>query len=1058
LTQTFNLSSVAGANQTIYLDFDGNITTGTAWNSTVASIVTPEYNTDATAGFSNNELTAIQQIWQRVAEDFSPFNVNVTTKAPTDLNDLIKTNTSDTRWGVRVAIGGSSSDWFGSSAGGVAYLNSFNWNSDTPIFAFTNQLGNGNEKYTAEAISHEVGHSLGLNHDGRSNPVEGYYQGQGSGETGWAPILGAGYYQNLTQWSKGEYAAANNLEDDLQIITSNNGFGYKVDDAGNTIATAKALTITGTSVSGNGIIERNTDADVYSFVAGAGAINLNINPAARGANLDILAELYSADGTLIASSNPLGGLAANISTTLATAGNYYLKIDGVGEGSPLVTGYTDYGSLGQYSITGDIVSSSIAAISLAVSPATVLEDGATNLVYTFSRTGDITNALTVNYNVNSTATLGSDYTQTGADTFADTAGTITFIAGASTAILTIDPTADTLIEGNETIALTLVSNPNYIVTTPAAAIGTIINDDIPSISLAVSPATVQEDGTVNLLYTFSRTGDTTNTLSVNYNVAGTATFGTDYSQIGANSFNSNAGTMIFAAGASTATLAIDPTADTIVENNETVALTLATGSNYAVATPAAVTGTIVNDDITVLPVISLGLSPTSVLEDGTANMVYTFSRTGNTTNALTVNYQVGGTATFNTDYTQIGASSFTSSTGKIAFAAGATTATLTIDPKADTTRENNETVGVTLLTNSNYTLGTIGTVSGTILDDDTPVITLAVSPASVLEDGTANAIYTFSRTGNIATTLTVKYSVGGTATLTNDYTQTGAATFSRSAGTITFAANSNTATLTIDPKADTTLETDETVAVTITANSAYTVGTTAAVVATILNDELAATAPIGFQSQLPLENATMPTAMDFAQASNIIADLVQGLAPNAMDFAQASAVIADLVQGLSLNLTTMVLPTTQITFTVEREAAYNNAVGFYRTLDAEGSIQSAQGILKPTDAGYVLAALQNALTNATDAGLNLAVENHGTAKIAASLDNSFYMPILVANSTLANAANSQQLTSVYTAFAGANADKTEHIRSLGNNTFGFEDMYGGGDRDFNDAIVKVSIG
>jgi Domain of unknown function (DUF4114)/Calx-beta domain len=850
-------------------------------------------------------------------------------------------------------------------------------------------------------------------------------------------MMGVGYYQNLTQWSKGEYTAANNLEDDLQVITTNNGFGYRADDTGSTIATAKSLTIAGRSVSASGIIERRTDVDFYSFFAEAGAINFNINPAARGANLDILAELYSADGTLIVSSNPLGTLAANISTTLATAGNYYLKIDGVGAGDPLVAGYTDYGSLGQYSITGEIVPSSLATVSLAVSPASVLEDGTTNLVYTFSRTGDTGAAMTVNYNVNSTATLGTDYIQTGADTFTDTVGTITFSAGSSIATVEIDPTADTLIENNQTISLTLVSNPNYIVTTTSAVTGTIVNDDIPSISLAVSPASVQEDGTANLVYTFSRTGDTTSTLSVNYNVAGTATFGTDYNQIGANSFASNNGTIIFAAGASTATLEIDPTADTIVENNETVALTLATNSNYIVATPAAVTGTIVNDDIVVVPVISLELSPTSVLEDDATNLVYTFSRTGNLTNALTVNYQVRGTATFGTDYTQTGASNFTLNSGKIAFAAGASTATLTIDPTADTTRENNETVGLTLLTNRSYTVGTIGTVRGTILDDDRPVITLAVSPDSVLEDGTANAIYTFTRTGNLANTLTVKYSVGGTASLSSDYTQTGAATFKSTAGTITFAANSNTATLKIDPKADTILESDETVALTITANSAYTIGTTTAVVATILNDELAAAATIDSQQQLSVESDAMPTVMDLMQTS---------------------AAIADLVQGLSLNLSQMVLPTTQIAFTVEREAAYNNAVGFYRTLDAEGSIQAAEGILKPTDAGYVRAALQNALANAADSGLNLTVENHGTANITANLGNSFYLPILVANSTLANAVNSQQFTSVYTAFAGANADKTEHIRSLGNNTFGFEDMLGGGDRDYNDAIVKVSIG
>ncbi len=120
--------------------------------------------------------------------------------------------------------------------------------------------------------------------------------------------------------------------------------------------------------------------------------------------------------------------------------------------------------------------------------------------------------------------------------------------------------------------------------------------------------------------------------------------------------------MNFVAGSSTATVTVDPTADTTVESDETVALTLTSGTGYTVGTTTAVTGTINNDDF---PSITLAVSPSSVNEDGTTNLVYTFTRTGVTSNALTVNYTVGGTATFSTDYTQTGAASYTATTKAI---------------------------------------------------------------------------------------------------------------------------------------------------------------------------------------------------------------------------------------------------------------------------------------------------------------------------------------------------------------------------------------------------------
>ena len=213
-----------------------------------------------------------------------------------------------------------------------------------------------------------------------------------------------------------------------------------------------------------------------------------------------------------------------------------------------------------------------------------------NLVYTFTRSGATTAALTVSYSVGGSATLGTDYTGIAAT---PATKTVTFAAGASTATVTVDPTADALVEGNETVELSLVAGTGYSIGTSGAVIGTITNDDLPVITLAVLPASVMEDGLVNLVYTFTRSGATTAALTVSYSVGGSATLGTDYTGIAATPATK---TVTFAAGASTATVTVDPTADALVEGDETVELSLVAGTGYSIGTGASVVGIIGNDD------------------------------------------------------------------------------------------------------------------------------------------------------------------------------------------------------------------------------------------------------------------------------------------------------------------------------------------------------------------------------------------------------------------------------------------------------------------------------
>ena len=344
LSQTFQLHSLAGASTVIYLDFDGHVTAGTYWNSNFnngADIVSVPYSFEGTSSFSDAELNRIQNIWARVAEDYAMYSIDVTTEDP-GVEALRKTDSGDEYYGVRVVISPTSDFYPG--AGGVAYVGSFDWNSDTPTFVFSNNLGNGNEKYVTDASSHEVGHTLGLSHDGKTDGTA-YYSGHGN----WAPIMGVGYYEPITQWSKGEYAGANNHEDDLAVML-NNGASYRPDDHGDWIDSATMLS--GDVLAATGLIERTDDVDVFGFQTDAGVITINADPANLDPNLDILLQVIDDGGNTIDTDDPYYILPASININLP-AGTYYLLIDGVGTGDP-DTGYTDYASLGQYFITATL--------------------------------------------------------------------------------------------------------------------------------------------------------------------------------------------------------------------------------------------------------------------------------------------------------------------------------------------------------------------------------------------------------------------------------------------------------------------------------------------------------------------------------------------------------------------------------------------------------------------------------------------------------------------------------------------------------------------------------
>lgn len=326
----------------IYLDFDGQVVSGTAWNSGNTINALP----------STMSANNIRLIWRRVSEDFRPFEVNVTT-------DEARFNSAPANSRIRVIITPTSA-WYG-SAGGVAYVNSFTWGGTpgTPCWVFENQLGY-NSKSIAEAASHEVGHTLSLRHHSIYNnncvKTAEYNSGVGSGVTSWAPIMGVGYSRNVTIWHFGPNSTGCTT---IQYDHSANSVGmtkpgflnFLPDDVGDNFANSKILNLNTINLVDSGIITQPNDIDAYQFsICNNRYVNIQVKPWAldtinySGANLDVRFHLYNSANNLIVLDTTLNRLHTRVGVNLVP-GTYYFTVDGGRSNN-----YTDYGSLGKYYI------------------------------------------------------------------------------------------------------------------------------------------------------------------------------------------------------------------------------------------------------------------------------------------------------------------------------------------------------------------------------------------------------------------------------------------------------------------------------------------------------------------------------------------------------------------------------------------------------------------------------------------------------------------------------------------------------------------------------------
>ena len=504
-----------------------------------------------------------------------------------------------------------------------------------------------------------------------------------------------------------------------------------------------------------------------------------------------------------------------------------------GDTTPSAADYTDFGSVAQ---------------------------GGTPVSHTFTVRNDGAEPLT----------LGAVTVPTG---FTLTEGLATSLAPGAFDTFTVQ--LDTAIIGTKTGEISFATSDSDENPFNFAITGTVTAAGVPEVTVTVTPGAVTEDGTTNLLYTFTRSVAYASALTVNFSVGGTAAYGTDYTQTGAASFAAASGTVIIPAGQTTAQVTIDPTPDTTVEPDETVLLTVTAGTGYTIGTPAGATGTVLNDDGVATGNLALGKTavastsysgfPASNVTDGDVfsrwsslysdnewiyvdlGAVYTINRVVlRWENAYGHSYQLqvsNDAATWSNVYSTTTGDGGVDDITLSAPASGRYVRLLGI-------QRGLPPYGYSLFEFEVYDGGGGGT----------PAVTVTAAPAAVTENGTTDLLYTFTRSGATSSPLTVNFSVGGTATYSSDYTQTGAASFTAASGTVTIPAGQATAQVTIDPIGDTTVEPDETVLLTVTAGTGYTIGTPAGATGTVLNDEVSANLALGKTAVASTSYSGLPAA------------------------------------------------------------------------------------------------------------------------------------------------------------------------------------------------------
>ncbi|MGH2634621.1 MAG: Calx-beta domain-containing protein [Actinomycetota bacterium] len=426
-----------------------------------------------------------------------------------------------------------------------------------------------------------------------------------------------------------------------------------------------------------------------------------------------------------------------------------------------------------------------------------------NATFTVSLSASLADTATVDFaTANGSATAPEDYQAT--------TGTLTFEPGQSVQQVVVQLAGDSAPEVNENFGLNL-SNATGAAVGDGVGIGTITDDDVPSVSIGNATVTEGNSGTVNAVFTLTLSAMSSLAVDVNYATAnGTASAPADY--------QSTSGTVSFDPGETAQQVVVPVAGDSLSEVNETFGINVVSATGATILDGVGL-GTITDDDT---PTISVANAAVTEGNSGTTGAVFTVTLSFMSSQTVSLSYATAdGSATAPADYQ--------STSGTVSFDPGETVQQIVVPVVGDVSIETAEAFSLNLSSPANATFAD-ATAQGTITDNDTVTITIAAATVTEANAGTRDAVFNVSLSAPSGSTVTVDFATAnGSATAPADYLAT--------TGTVTFAPGEVSKQIVVQTVGDTAIEANETFSVNLSNPANATIAGSGFGLGTITNND-----------------------------------------------------------------------------------------------------------------------------------------------------------------------------------------------------------------------------